>query len=212
MTATNGWYCKVLLNSESEAKTRWAIIENNMLLFYTNTADKVPVNIFHVDGLEVSEAFGEIDQLHSLKVKINHVCAIPQFFVYTPNQFDIVSIKKGILDTQAQWKTSITQSKPTVPQNFVTDTIGKFVYKPADRCELTIDSDKLTIKSKDTADKVMLLNDKFDCYPLNDPTKDQKWVSFQYFDNKQCSYQTHCENVQKLTALVNLALHCKYSQ
>ena len=86
---TTGWYCKVVFPGE-QAQTRWLVVSDNFIQLFQNSNDKSPIHIFHVDGIQLSNGFGQIDQLHSLMVDIGHISSLQKFFVYTPNQFDIM--------------------------------------------------------------------------------------------------------------------------
>lgn len=192
--------------SKDEPQIRWIIIENHHLLFYENKADKDPVNVFHVDGLELSNAFGEIDQYHSIKVKVSHTCEIPFFYVITPNQFDIKAISDSITEAQKGWSNFVNSNTTNDNNKFTVDELGKFIFRAADRMTLTVLPENITVTYNDGKVNTMLINGQFDCYPLNGAEKDYKWVIFKYSEQGQKEYRAHCENLEKMLSMVNLIL------
>lgn len=206
MTTTNGWYCK-MKTPKDEPQIRWITTENYHLLFFENKADKDPVNVFHIDGLNLSDALGEIEQYHSVKVKVSHSCEIPFFYIITPNQFDIQAIIKTITDTQKSWKESLNSNSAEKGNNtFVIDELGKFIFRAADRMNLTVLPDKITVAYKDGKINTMNINTQFDCYQLNGSGKDHKWVIFKYIEQVEKEYRAHCESTEKMMSMVNLIL------
>lgn len=206
MTTTNGWYCK-MKTPKDEPQIRWITIENYNILFYENKADKDPVNVFHVDGLLLSDAFGEIEQYHSIRLKVSHSCEIPFFYVITPNQFDIKSISNTIIESQKNWKNYINSNSPADKNNtFTVDELGKFIFKASDRMTLTVLPEKITVAYNDGKVKSMLINSQFDFYPLNAAGKDYKWIIFKYIEQGEKEYRAHCQNLEKMLAMSNLIL------
>lgn len=207
MPSANGWYCK-MKTPKDDPQVRWIVIENYHLLFYENKADKDPVNVFHVDGLTISNAFGEIDQYHSIKVNVSHTCEITFFYIITPNQFDIKAISGSITEAQKNWK-SFNNLNSTAENKFTVDELGKFIFRAADRMALTVLPDKITVAYKDGKVNTMLINQQFDCYPLNANGKDYKWIIFKYSEQDPKEYRAHCENLDKMLSMTNLILKYK---
>lgn len=212
MNSTKGWYCKLQLPKEGP-QTRWVKVENFMLLFYQNKADTDPEKLFHVDGLKLADALQEIDQFHSFKAMVSHACSISFFYVYTPNQFDAQAIQAAIIQAQNEWKNIKNPSyKPSDPNGstFSVDIIGKFIYRPADRLDLTILPNQVVIKGKNMKDKIMNIDHNFDCHPSNyeaNSSKDQKWITFKYMDQTEQIYEVHCDSVEKMLSLISLVFN-----
>ena len=205
---TTGWYCKVVFPGE-QAQTRWLVVSDNFIHLFQNSNDKSPIHIFHVDGIQLSNGFGQIDQLHSLMVDIGHISSLQKFFVYTPNQFDIMAIQKAILAEQKKWNNSVSTTSPDLSQTFTVDIIGKFVYRPADRISLRVEPGKIVLTGKEN--RTIVIDKKFDCYTTNDQKRDQKWITMKFFENQDYLFNFHCDNVQKMIPLLNILMHCKYA-
>ncbi|EAY11567.1 hypothetical protein TVAG_006420 [Trichomonas vaginalis G3] len=199
---TEGWYTRII--SKQFSKIRWITIGDFWINIYNCKKDKTPVMALHTSNLEITDSTDEISNAHSFKVLINHNCAQKSVIISTPNQFDIVEIKERLQKEIAAWNEYALSTVPKLPQQFVMDNTGKFVYRNIDRLHVSIIEDGIEIKQESKDDIKILANSTFDVYPTLETESDPRWVAI---TSNTGSYHLHCQTFEDAKQFVNLSLH-----
>lgn len=208
--SVNGWYGKVIYD-KGEAKTRWITVSKHFIRCYENATDNLPYTLLHVDKLQIQDAYDDIEQIHSFKLIIGHICSVKNVYIFTPNQFDIVEIRKAIEQEQKNWNNFI-KAQPIIPRTFSIDITGKFLFRNSDRLQFIVkDINTLCIDSLNNPTTIKL--DKFaDIHPALDNSENCRWLILKYQDNgNDVQKKYHCTVYEELETLLNTFYHCFYA-
>jgi hypothetical protein len=209
MNETQGWYIRLVL-PDGSARTQWLTIDHFWLCTFHQRRDRSPSFAFHLSLAQISEALSETGQLHSVKFIPGHSCNYKSIFFYTPNQFDIAAIKRAIQTEQEKWEQHISSSYPEVPQSFIVDLSGKFIFRPADRLTLTVERNLVTVQQPNQNDLFLIMDSHLDIHPTLEAEQDVRWIQVHFWsDSLVQSLRLHCSEVSDMMQLVSLLLHCK---
>jgi hypothetical protein len=206
--ARRGWYGRLVSPASSTQSTQWVVIDNFWLETYNQRSDSIPALMFHLSDMEFSDGYADTGQLHSLKLTPGHPCNYRFFCLYTPNQFDIAAIKAAILSEQEKWWALSTSTHPDVPQTYTADLSRRFIYKPADRLQVTIKNTSISVQQPNQDEIFLLIDPHFDVHPTLD--RDVRWVQIGCWANGVLqSLRLHFAEVGDTRKAVTTMLHCK---
>lgn len=205
-----GWYGKVKCD-KGEAKTRWITINRFFIRCYENVTDNLPHTLLHVDKLQMQDAYKDIEQIHSVKLVLGHICTIKNVYIYTPNQFDIIEIRKAIENEQQGW-INCTKTQPILPRTFGIDITGKFLFRISDRLQFIIKDVKTLFIDSSTNPMSINLDKNFDIHSALDNSENCRWFLLKYQENgSECLKKYHCTVYEELEILICCAYHCLYA-
>lgn len=202
-----GWYSKVIIG-DSGAETRWISVENFFLSIFTGMKELTPLLLFHISSLEASPASKETGQLHSLRIETKHACNYQQFFIYTPNQFDIAAIARAIQQEQEHW-TSFIQTEVSLPVQFPVDLTGRFLFRASDRMTIHIDAGQITVTQLGQEDIVVAVDSNLrDIHPTLENESDPRWLKIMFArEDTVQTLRLHTQSIEDLRKIVDVGLY-----
>jgi hypothetical protein len=196
-------FAHVILDASS-ARVFWVDVDEFWVLMYAKQKDAQPVLAFHVDGMNVEDGMEEIGQVHSIKVEVSHESQFKKFYVYTPNQFDIKKIRGAILNQIEKWREfSLEDGESGFHYTLTVDVLGKFLYRPADKLTMEIDSDNIGVPCLNV---LIPIGPNFDVCTSLMRDEDAQWIEIR---GGSRIVRFHCQTLAEMHKLVSILLKLK---
>jgi hypothetical protein len=209
METCDGWYAR-LVTPDGATRTQWVTVQNFWLCTFNQRRDPSPALGFHLSLAEIADALAETGQLHSIKFVPGHPCNYRSLCIYTPNQFDIAAIKQAIGAEQERWRALVASAEPELPQSFIVDLSGKFVFRPSDRLKITVKPSTIIVQQLNQMELALTIDRQLEVHPTLEPDQEVNWIQIHFWaDSIAQSLRLHCSTVGDMMKLVTLLLHCK---